>query len=142
MITTATKEVTFDAAHRLSFHKGKCYNLHGHTYKLCLTLACEDLEKDMVLDFYEIKKILNEVVERYDHTTILYEGDATNYELFDTMSKLGLRVMLFPYEPTVENMAKHLMKFFQERGLPVIKVKMYETPTSYAEVIANEIPHN
>lgn len=142
MITTATKEVTFDAAHRLSFHKGKCYNLHGHTYKLCLTLACEDLEKDMVLDFYEIKKILNEVVERYDHTTILYEGDATNYELFDTMSKLGLRVMLFPYEPTVENMARHFMGFFQSRGLPVIKIRMYETPTSYAEVIANEIPHS
>lgn len=142
MITTATKEVTFDAAHRLSFHKGKCYNLHGHTYKLCLTLACEDLEKDMVLDFYEIKKILNEVVERYDHTTILYEGDEKNYKLFDAMSKLGLRVLLFPYEPTVENMAKHFMKLFQECGLPVIKVKMYETPTSYAEVIANEIPNN
>lgn len=142
MITTATKEVTFDAAHRLSFHKGKCYNLHGHTYKLCLTFACEDLEKDMVLDFYEIKKILNEVVEHYDHTTILYEGDAINCELFDKMSKLGLRVLLFPYEPTVENMAKYFMTFFQARGLPVIKVKMYETPTSYAEVIANEVPHN
>ena len=142
MITTATKEVTFDAAHRLSFHKGKCYNLHGHTYKLCLTLACENLEEDMVLDFYKIKDILNEVVEYYDHTTMLYEGDEKNRKLFDTMSKLGLRVTLLPYEPTVENMAKHFMKFFQKRGLPVIKVKMYETPTSYAEVIADEIPCN
>lgn len=142
MITTATKEITFDAAHRLSFHRGKCYNLHGHTYKLCLTLACEALEKDMVLDFYEIKKILNGVIERYDHTTMLYEGDEKNRKLFDTMSKLGLRVLLLPYEPTVENMAKHFMKFLQERGLPVIKVKMYETPTSYAEVIADEVPHD
>ena len=142
MITTATKEVTFDAAHRLSFHKGKCYNLHGHTYKLRLTLACKNLEDNMVLDFYEIKKILNEVVDRYDHTTMLYEGDNTNYELFDTMSKLGLRVMLLPYEPTVENMARHFMGFFQSRDLPVIKVTMFETPTSYAEVIADEIPNN
>lgn len=142
MITTATKEVTFDAAHRLSFHKGKCYNLHGHTYKLRLTLACEDLESNMVLDFYEIKKILNEIVDRYDHTTILYEGNNTNYKLFDTMSKLGLRVLLLPYEPTVENMAKHFMQYFQELGLPVIKVTMFETPTSYAEVIADEIPNN
>lgn len=142
MITTATKEVTFDAAHRLSFHKGKCYNLHGHTYKLRLTLACNNLEKDMVLDFYEIKKILNEVVDFYDHTTMLYEGDEKNYKLFDTMSKLGLRVLLFPYEPTVENMASHFMSFFQAKGLPVIKVTMYETPTSYAEVIADEIPNN
>lgn len=137
MITAATKEVTFDAAHRLSFHKGKCYNLHGHTYKLRLTLACEDLENDMVLDFYEIKKILNEVVERYDHTTMLYEGDEKNCKLFDTMSKLGLRVLLFPYEPTVENMAKNFMTFFKQKGLPVIKVTMFETPTSYAEVIDN-----
>lgn len=142
MMTTATKEVTFDAAHRLSFHKGKCYNLHGHTYKLCLTLVCEDLEKDMVLDFYEIKKILNEVVDLYDHTTLLYEGDEKNYRLFNTMIKLGLRVMTLPYEPTVENMAKHFMGFFQSKGLPVIKVTMYETPTSYAEVIADEIPNN
>ena len=142
MITTATKEVTFDAAHRLSFHKGKCYNLHGHTYKLCLTLVCEDLEKDMVLDFYEIKKILNKIVEQYDHTTILYEGDAANCELAEKMSELGLSVLLFPYEPTVENMAKYFMTYFQVNGLPVVKVTMYETPTSYAEVIANEIPYN
>ena len=142
MITTATKEVTFDAAHRLSFHEGKCYNLHGHTYKLCLTLACQDLEDNMVLDFYKIKDILNEVVDRYDHTTMLYEGDEKNRKLFDTMSKLGLRVMLLPYEPTVENMAKYFMNFFLRRGLPVIKVRMYETPTSYAEVIADEIPNN
>lgn len=142
MITTATKEVTFDAAHRLSFHKGKCYNLHGHTYKLRLTLACEDLESNMVLDFYEIKKILNEVVDRYDHTTMLYEGDEINRKLFYTMSSLGLRVMLLHYEPTVENMAKHFMEFFQSKGLPVIKVTMFETPTSYAEVIADEIPNS
>ena len=142
MITTATKEVTFDAAHRLSFHKGKCYNLHGHTYKLCLTLAYQDLEKNMVLDFYEIKKALNEIVECYDHTTILYSGDEINRELADKMNELGLHVLMFPYEPTVENMAKYFMNFFLRRGLPVIKVKMYETPTSYAEVIADEIPNN
>lgn len=142
MITTATKEVTFDAAHRLSFHKGKCYNLHGHTYKLRLTLACENLEDNMVLDFYEIKKILNKIVEQYDHTTILYEGDEKNVELAEKMSELGLSVLLFPYEPTVENMAKYFMTYFQCNGLPVIKVTMFETPTSYAEVIANEIPHN
>ena len=142
MITTVTKEVTFDAAHRLSFHKGKCYNVHGHTYKLCLTLACEDLKDSMVLDFYEIKKILNEIVERFDHATMLYEGDKKNLKLFDTMNKLGLRVLLLPYEPTVENMARHFMKLFQSQGLPVIKVTMFETPTSYAEVIANEVPHN
>lgn len=142
MITTATKEVTFDAAHRLSFHKGKCYNVHGHTYKLCLTLACANLEKDMVLDFYEIKKILNEVVETYDHTTMLFEGDEKNYKLFELMSQLGFNVILFPFEPTVESMARHFMTFFQNKGLPVVKVTMYETPTSYAEVIADEVPNN
>lgn len=142
MITTATKEVTFDAAHRLSFHKGKCYNLHGHTYKLRLTLACANLEDSMVLDFYEIKKILNAVVDCYDHTTMLYEGDEKNYQLFSTMNELGLRVMLLPYEPTVENMARHFLALFQSKGLPVIKVTMFETPTSYAEVIADEVPHN
>lgn len=142
MITTATKEVTFDAAHRLSFHKGKCYNLHGHTYKLRLTLACSNLDEDMVMDFYEIKKVLNEVVEMYDHTTMLYEGDIKNVQLISVLDSLGMRVMTFPYEPTVENMAMHFMAYFKSKGLPVAKVTMFETPTSYAEVIANEIPNN
>lgn len=142
MITTVTKEVTFDAAHRLSFHKGKCYNLHGHTYKLCLTLACRDLDDNMVLDFYEIKEILNEVVEHYDHTTLLYDGDEKNQKLFSTMSELGLKVLLLSCEPTVENMAKRFMLFFKRKGLPVVKVTMFETPTSYAEVLADEISNN
>lgn len=139
MITTVTKEVTFDAAHRLSFHKGKCHNLHGHTYKLCLTLACKDLKDNMVLDFYELKQILNSVVEKYDHTTMLYEGDKKNHKLFETMKELGLKVLLFPYEPTVENMSRDFMTYFRELGLPVTKVTMFETPTSYAEVISDGV---
>lgn len=140
MIVTAAKEVTFDAAHRLSFHKGKCYNLHGHTYKLKLTLVDDsfDSEDNMVRDFYEIKQALSKIVEEYDHTTMLYGGELKNEKLIDTLLSLGMRVIVFPFEPTVENMAKHFAKTFKDMGLPVLKVTMYETPTSYAEVIVNE----
>ena len=134
-MTTVTKEVTFDAAHRLSFHKGKCFNLHGHTYKLCLTLKGEELENGMVKDFYEIKKALNEVVEAFDHTTMLYGENPVNQQLIAVLSNLEMRVVVFPFEPTVENMAKYFAERFKYNGLPVLKVTMYETPTSYAEVI-------
>ena len=134
MITTATKEVTFDAAHRLSFHTGKCYNLHGHTYELCLTLASNELNNGMVKDFYEIKKVLNELVEEYDHSTMLYSGDEKNAQLAELLKTLGMRVILFNFEPTVENMAKYFADSFKTKKLPVVKVTMYETPTSYAEV--------
>lgn len=135
MITTATKEVTFDAAHRLSFHTGKCYNLHGHTYKLCLTLACQDLRENMVLDFYKIKKILQKIVDEYDHSTMLFNGNADNKRLMNLLIDMNMKVVAFPFEPTVENMARHFAEIFEAEDLPVSKVTMYETPTSYAEVI-------
>ena len=68
-ITTISKEFTFDAAHNLVNYKGKCENLHGHTYRLRVTLmGTVDEKSGMIMDFGDLKSIVKErVVDRLDH---------------------------------------------------------------------------
>ena len=66
-----TKEFTFDAAHNLTMYHGKCEKLHGHTYKLQVTVAGEKQEEDMVIDFLKMKEIVrDEVLSVLDHSYI------------------------------------------------------------------------
>ncbi|RKX36683.1 MAG: 6-carboxytetrahydropterin synthase QueD [Thermotogae bacterium] len=64
-----SKEFTFDAAHRLMKYKGKCENLHGHTYKLRVTVKGEPDDEGIVIDFLHLKKVVEENVVAYlDHS--------------------------------------------------------------------------
>ncbi len=65
-----SKEFKFDSAHQLVEYNGKCENLHGHTYKLRVTLMGEvDKKSGMIIDFTILKKIVKErIIERLDHT--------------------------------------------------------------------------
>ena len=71
-MTTVTKTVKFDAAHILTNHEGLCKNLHGHTYRVDVSVAQDDgVGGDMVIDFKDLKRIASEVVcERFDHAFI------------------------------------------------------------------------
>jgi len=63
-----TKEFNFELAHSLGFHHGQCSNLHGHSYRMFVTLKSNKLTNGMVLDFSDLKKIVNElIVDKYDH---------------------------------------------------------------------------
>lgn len=80
--TTATREIQFDAAHRVPNHSSKCRNLHGHRYKVQMSVGCVDLGKEgtseegMVLDFGFMKKLLMEEIHNVaDHATLLYAKD-------------------------------------------------------------------
>jgi 6-pyruvoyltetrahydropterin/6-carboxytetrahydropterin synthase len=66
-----SKEFTFDAAHFLTKYKGKCENLHGHTYRLRITVEGPIGEDDMVMDFVVLKKLVNEkIVDKMDHVNL------------------------------------------------------------------------
>ncbi|HDM22763.1 MAG TPA: 6-carboxytetrahydropterin synthase, partial [Methanomicrobia archaeon] len=62
-----SKQSFFDAAHRIPDHSGKCKNLHGHTYKLIVTMEGE-VKDGMVIDFEDMKNIVDPVIEKYDHS--------------------------------------------------------------------------
>lgn len=116
-----SKEFTFDAAHHLHCYEGKCKNLHGHTYKVIFGISGYTDEIGLVIDFGDIKKIWKDEIEIHlDHRY-----------LNDTLPQMNT---------TAENMVVWIYEKMQEslRSYPndyrVEFVKLYETPTSYAEV--------
>ncbi|MCA1024120.1 6-carboxytetrahydropterin synthase QueD [Halobacillus litoralis] len=115
-----SKEFTFDAAHHLHCYEGKCKNLHGHTYKVIFGISGYTDEIGLVIDFGDIKKIWKDEIEIHlDHRY-----------LNDTLPQMNT---------TAENMVVWIYEKMQEslRSYPndyrVEFVKLYETPTSYAE---------
>ncbi|SEG02627.1 6-pyruvoyltetrahydropterin/6-carboxytetrahydropterin synthase [Caloramator fervidus] len=145
MKVMATKEFTFDCAHMLSNHEGMCANLHGHTYKLQVTVTRDELKKEgssqgMVVDFGDLKRIVKElIVDKFDHSFIFWEGGSeAERKIADIVQKNNLKIVKFKDRPTAENMALYIFKVLNEhlkdKNLRVVKVKLYETPTSFAEV--------
>ena len=112
-------EETFSAGHALRGYKGKCENVHGHNYRVRVTLAGEQLDANgLLIDFVEIKRAMREVIEKLDHKLL------NDVPPFDTLN------------PSAENMARY---FFDEvsRELAsaparVAEVKLWETETATA----------
>lgn len=110
------KRFSFDAAHHLPKHLGKCKNMHGHRYFLEITLSGEINEEGMLIDFGELKKIVNEeVIDKYDHQDLNQFWENPTAEIM------------------VWDIAKKLLLSFSKLGMLVEKVRLYETPESYAE---------
>ena len=143
-----TKEVTFDCAHMLSGHKALCKNLHGHTYKVQICIEGSPIKEgsslDMVIDFKILKSIINNCIkDKFDHALILsaeeFRGEAEN-ELYAWAIKYGMRYYVMPRRTTAEDMAILFQQIISDelkaRDLKSyeVSVRVYETPTSYAEV--------
>jgi 6-pyruvoyltetrahydropterin/6-carboxytetrahydropterin synthase len=132
---TVTKTIRFDAAHVLTNHQGLCKNLHGHTYRVDVSVAQGDGDtRDMVIDFKDLKRIASEVVcERFDHAFIYNTESAGEREIAAVVEKNGMRTVAIPFRSTAENLAR---MFFGELkalipGLSAVKV--WETSDSCAE---------
>ncbi len=138
---TITKEFTFEMAHALWNYDGKCKNIHGHTYKLIVTVQGEIItdknspKLGMVMDFGELKRIVKEnIIDTHDHYLVL-NGKSPHKDL--NFSNYNIELVQYKdYQPTCENL---LMEFVDilKRNLPenirLVKLRLYETPTSYAE---------
>lgn len=138
-----TKEITFDAAHMLSNYEGKCNNLHGHTYKLQVTLESEiDSQTHMVLDFNELKTVLYSVVmSMFDHAVLFSEEDIrteAENELLLWARKYNKKFIVIPGKTTCEDLAPYIKKLIeselQNKKIDVkVSLRLWETPTSFAE---------
>ena len=128
----ASKEITFDAAHLLTGHPGKCRNLHGHTYRLVVTAAETDAADDMVIDFRELKQLVEEAAGQFDHA-FMYDGRSeVEREIAAVLERHGLRTRQLGFRTTAENLAKHFFETLSAHAR-IVSVKVYETPTSCAE---------
>jgi len=136
---TVTKEYSFDCSHQLLNHDGLCKNIHGHTYKLFVTLTGPVVEsitahpkEGMIIDFKNLKSIVEEaILSKYDHAFIAC-GDEP---ILKYIQELGYKNKVIGCRTTCENMSRIMFKDINEAlpvGMKVTEIKLYETPTSFA----------
>jgi 6-pyruvoyltetrahydropterin/6-carboxytetrahydropterin synthase len=134
---TCTRQISFDAAHRVMLHEGKCKHLHGHRYTIEVTFQADELDTlGRVVDFGLIKEVLGAWVDtHWDHTLILWENDKQLGEDVATHTKQTVYYM--PTNPTAENMALYLIeticpKLFTAHGVKCTHLTIHETPNCSA----------
>ncbi|PKG42445.1 6-pyruvoyl trahydropterin synthase family protein [Psychroflexus sp. MES1-P1E] len=142
-----TKQFTFETAHALYGYDGKCRNIHGHSYKLDVTVIGEpitdmdNVKCGMVIDFGDLKYIVkSQVVDKMDHAIILNK-ETPHIELAQTLKSSDHDVILVDYQPTSENMVIDFAKSIQSKLDPKIKLhslKLRETGTAFAEWFASD----
>ena len=132
---TVTKIVKFDAAHVLTNHQGLCKNLHGHTYRVDVSVTqAEDDASDMVIDFKDLKRTCEEVIlSRFDHAFIYDSSSAGESEIAAVVVKNGMRAVAIPFRSTAENLARHFFGELKARIPGLCRVRVWETPDSCAE---------
>ncbi len=142
-----TKEFTFESAHSLEGYDGACREIHGHSYRLFVTIVGEPIADvqspkcGMVIDFGDLKRIVNsEIISRLDHSFVM-RRTAQSERLAEVMSAQFRNVILVDYQPTCENMLTDFAARIASElphGVALHSLKLHETATSYAEWYASD----
>ena len=141
-----TKEFSFEAAHMLKDYDGLCKNIHGHSYKLAVTVIGNTVtdttnpKLGMVMDFGDLKKIIfDNIVNVYDHALVANQDETPDKKMH---LKAGTGKVIFtPFQPTCENMVSDFARIIKEKlptHLTLFSVRLYETANSYAEWHLND----
>lgn len=126
-----TSESSFDAAHFLTNYEGKCKNIHGHRWRVVVTIKGE-LTNSMLVDFGDFKKDIKDLCDYFDHSFIVEKG-SLDKKLFDLLNKqFVLRVVEF--RTTAENFSKYIFEEMSKK-YSVKEVCVYETPNNCARYV-------
>lgn len=138
-----TKEIEIDMGHRVTNHKSKCRNLHGHRYrievgvddKLVQTKGATD--EGMVIDFGDLKEIMmKEIDQKCDHGFMMWQDDELSQIFASLREETGMKIIITEFIPTAENVAKYWYEKMKEalldRQIRISHVKVWETPSSTA----------
>ncbi|MFY8001955.1 MAG: 6-pyruvoyl trahydropterin synthase family protein [Candidatus Kapaibacteriota bacterium] len=138
MKTRIAKEFHWEMAHRLPLHAGGCQNVHGHSYKLWVELEGEPDSHGMVMDYYDLKTIVEPLVKQLDHSFLCDRSDELMMRFFHENT---LKVNYVDFPTTAENIAVYLLKHITTRlresqNVPIKRlcVRVHETERTYAEV--------
>ena len=142
-----TKIFHFETGHALAGYDGKCRNVHGHSYRLEVTVIGYPIDDPahvkygMVIDFGDLKKIVKEhVVDVYDHALLLNKNGAYR-PMGERLAAEGHRILLVDFQPTGEMMLhdiKERIRPHLPEGVRLFALRLYETGTSYAEWYADD----
>ena len=127
---SVTKKIEFCYGHRLLDYDGICKHPHGHNAVAEIEVRTDVLDtRNMVVDFSDIKRVVKGWIDReLDHKMILRHDDP----LVKPLQSLGEPIFIVDSNPTVERIARLIYEVSREQGLPVVRVTVWETPTSWA----------
>lgn len=127
---TVTKQIHFCYGHRLLNYTGNCRWFHGHNGLVEIELAAEELdERGMVYDFTDIKSIIKDWIDEHlDHKMILHRDDP----MVESLQEHGEPLYLLDENPTAEVIARIIYDEANRQGFPVVEVRLWETPASWA----------
>jgi len=145
-VVRVTREFTFETAHVLWNYDGPCRNVHGHSYRLFVTIsgipinAKNNPKNGMVMDFADLKEIiLREIVNIFDHAVVVsrdFEKEKT-----EMLKETFGNTVIVDYQPTCENLVADFsdrIKGHLPPGIKLHNLKLYETAKSYAEWFAED----
>jgi 6-pyruvoyltetrahydropterin/6-carboxytetrahydropterin synthase len=145
-ILRLTRVFHFDMAHVLLNYPGKCKNIHGHTYKLEVTVKgapCNEEsspKKGMLIDFSDFKTLINnEIITVWDHALMIHQNSDT--VLLNALKNNYEKIIVVPFQPTTENMICELAAIITKilpTDLQLFSLRLYETEKSFAEWYASE----
>ncbi|NLA16150.1 MAG: 6-carboxytetrahydropterin synthase [Bacteroidales bacterium] len=134
-----TREFRFEGAHALTGYDGKCRHIHGHSYKLLVTITGEPSDipghpkSGMIMDFNDLKKIVYQyVIEPLDHALMLRKEAPLSSQLKEQYEN----IKIFDFQPTCEQLTLYIADILDPVITPpnrLHRVRLYETPTSFAE---------
>ena len=126
-----SKLIDFCYGHRLLRYEGKCRNLHGHNGRVEIELASDTLDhRGMVIDFEEIKVGIKSWIDaELDHKMILCQDDP----VIPDLQRRGEPFVAVDFNPTAEHIARMIFQYAVSRGFPVVRVRLWETTTSFAD---------
>lgn len=136
-----TREFNFETAHALEGYDGPCRHIHGHSYKLLVTVAGTPSTDEnnpklgMVMDFGQLKEIVNRlIVDRFDHAFVMRDTPSS-HAIVETMRARWDKIVTTLYQPTCENMIISFVEMLRKELPPqvtLVEVRLYETEKSHA----------
>lgn len=141
MLTTISKEFKWEMGHRLPTHAGLCKNLHGHSYEAHVILTGEPDASGMVMDYFDLKTMVQPLIDQLDHCFLLDSSDTLMQQFF---TDHPMKVVRVDFPTTAENISRYILEHVI-RALPAqhtithVKVRVYETEKTYAEVTSSTL---
>lgn len=129
------KDFLWEMSHRLPFHNGWCKNIHGHSYKMRVELVGELDNNGMLIDFYDIDKVVKPIIQMYDHSMLVDVNDETTLNF---LKDNNFRYVAINFTSTSENIAINFANMFAEEfrkhsNIKELTVRIYETSDAFAE---------
>ena len=136
MRTTISKQFRWEMGHRLPFHEGLCKNIHGHSYEAHVILSGEPDANGMVMDYYDMKLLIQDKLDELDHSFLCNSSDTVVRKFLE---RNNMKMVLVEFPTTAENIARMLATHVVS-NLPAghrvdaVRLRVFETEKTFAEV--------